>query len=226
MRIFGTGGTDRDFRRGIRELAYHRPDLALRSFRQAADSCPATFAAELSRNLYYLAIALLRMDRPELALKSLASAQKLRPRGIARSAYLHRSNAYGMCRQASPELDDFYAFYSIQACIYLERKGSCRFDSNAEKDTITRLIGDAWLLLSNSGRLSRLTAGRKLELFKAQNVSLPLFGFDGAARGKVLVANFRSGRAVSCDDRCPCGSGLPYIRCCGRSASPRERSAE
>jgi hypothetical protein len=166
------------------------------------------------------------MDRPELALKSLASAQKLRPRGIARSAYLHRSNAYGMCRRASPELDDFYAFYSIQACIYLERKGSCRFDSNAEKDAITHLIGDAWLLLSRSGRLSGLTAGRKLELFKAQKVSFPLFGFDDAVHGKILVADFRRGRAVSCDDNCPCGSGLPYIRCCGRSASPRERSSE
>jgi hypothetical protein len=218
--------TDRDFRRGMRELADHRPDLALRSFRQAVDACPATRASELSRNLYYLALALLRMDRPELALKSLASAQKLRPRSLARSAYLKRSNAYGMCRRSSPELDDFYAFYSVQACIYLERKGSCRFDSNAEKDAITRLIGDAWLLLSRSGRLSGLSSGRKLELFKAQAVSLPLFGLGGAIGGKVLVANFRGGRAVRCDDRCPCGSGLPYIRCCGRSASPSERSVE
>jgi len=226
MRIYGTGRTDRDFRRGMSELAGHRPDLALRSFRQAADSCPATRASELSRNLYYLALALFRMDRPELALKSLASAQKLRPRGIARWAYLKRSNAYGMCRRASPDLDDFYAFYSIQVCIYFERKGSCRFDSNAEKDAITRLIGDAWHLLSRSGRLSGLSSGRKLELFKAQAVSLPLFGLGDAINGKVLIANFRSGRAVSCDDRCPCGSGLPYIRCCGRSASPRERFGE
>jgi hypothetical protein len=224
MRRYGIENPDRDFRRGVRELAGHRPDLALRSFRRAADSCPATRASELSRNLYYLALALLRMDQPELALKSLASAQKLRPRGIARDAYLARSNDYGMCRRKSPELDDFYAFYSIQACLYLDGKHRCRFESNAEKDLVTRFIGDAWLLLSRSGRLAGLGAGRKVELFKAQAIAFPFFDLGQGRAGKVLVADFRRSRAVSCDDRCPCGSGLPYIRCCGRGSSLRERS--
>ena len=49
----------------------------------------------LSRNLYWLAIALLRLDRSEIALRSLASAQKLRPRSLARLAYVNRVNDYG-----------------------------------------------------------------------------------------------------------------------------------
>ena len=100
-------GNDSDFRRGQSELARHRPDLAVRKLRAAVDACPAAKAGELSRDLYWLAIALLRLDRPELAMRSLASAQKLRPRGIARTVYERRVNAYGMCRRSSPTLDDF-----------------------------------------------------------------------------------------------------------------------
>jgi hypothetical protein len=207
---------ERDFRRGKRALANRRPDLALRSFRSAVDSCPAAQAGYLSACLYWLAVALLRLDRPELALKSLASAQKLRPKGHARSMYLQRSNEYGMCRRERPELDDFYAFYSVQAGAYLGQKPSGRFDSNAEKDLITRFIGDAWKTLVRSGALEGLCASRKLELFKARPVSFPFFGLEAQARGTVIKADFRRGQRIKGDDRCSCGSGLSYSRCCGR----------
>jgi hypothetical protein len=200
--------------------------LALRDFRSAVDACPATKATELSSYLYWLAIALLRLDQPELALKSLASAQKLRPKSIARLAYLRRSNDYGMYRRASPELDDFYAFYSVQVCFYLRRRRDGRFDSNAEKDAVTRLIGDAWRLLSRSGKLSGLSAARKLELFKARSLDFPLFGLERSSGAKVIEVSFRQGKVLRPDDRCSCGSGLPYMRCCGRSSSLRERSYE
>jgi hypothetical protein len=42
--------------------------------------------------------------------RPLSSAQKLRPRGHARSIYLRSINGYGMPKQPTPELDDFYAF--------------------------------------------------------------------------------------------------------------------
>jgi len=83
-----SGNRERDFRMGRRALANHRPDLALRGFRAAAGACPATRPGELSAYLYWLAVALMRLDRPELALKSLASAQKLRPRSHARAVYV------------------------------------------------------------------------------------------------------------------------------------------
>jgi hypothetical protein len=226
MSVQERGSCEQDFRRGKRALASHRPDLALRSFRAAADACPATRAGELSTYLYWLAVALLRLDRPELALKSLASAQKLRPRSHARSAYLHRINDYGMCRRERPELDDFYAFYSLQACVYLGRKPSGRFDSNAEKDAVTRLIGDAWKALSSSGALAGLSAARKLALFKARPLAFPFFNLDAPERGKVIAADFRRGRRLNGDERCSCGSGLSYLRCCGRTNSPRERFCE
>lgn len=216
MRFQGKVCCDREFRRGLRALAYRRPDLAMRNFRQAADSCPAARAGELASYLYWLAVALLRLGRPELALKSLASAQKLRPKGHARSVYLHRTNEYGMCKRERPELDDFYAFYSVQAGAYLGQKPGGRFDSNAEKDAITRLIGDAWKLLSRSGVMQGLSSADKLALFRLRRISFPFFPLETAPRGTVIDADFRRGRRLRGDDRCSCGSGLSYARCCGR----------
>jgi hypothetical protein len=220
------GKRERDFRLGKRALAKHRPDLALRSLRAAAESCPATHPGELSRYLYWLAVALFRLDQPELALKSLASAQKLRPSGIARPSYLHRINDYGMCRRRSPELDDFYAFYSVQACAYLGRKPGGRFDSNVEKDTVTRLIGDAWQALSRSGALAGLSPARKLAVFKTRSIAFPFFRLNPSQQGSIIAADFRRGTRLLGDERCSCGSGLSYMRCCGRTGSPRERYCE
>lgn len=220
----GTSG-DADFRRGRRELARHRPDTAVRSLRSAVEACPATRPGRLSRDLYWLALALLRLDRPELAIRSLASAQKLRPRSVARSAYIRRVNDYGMRRQPRPDLDDFYAFYSVQACVYLGRKPAGRFDTNAEKDMVTRLIGDAWRSLSCSGALEGLAASKKLELFKSHRIAFPI-GLARPDRGRILEADFRSGSLLEGDQRCRCGSGLPFMRCCGRTAAPRERFCE
>ena len=224
MRRLWSLGNDSDFRRGQSELARHRPDLAVRKLRAAVDACPAAKAGELSRDLYWLAIALLRLDRPELAMRSLASAQKLRPRGIARTVYERRVNAYGMCRRSSPTLDDFYAFYSVQACAYFVAKKQGSFATSAEKDVVTRLIGDAWHSLSCSGGLTGLSASRKLALFKSWPIAFPLFGLEKPVRGKVVAADFRRGGKLQGDERCRCGSGLPFMRCCGRTSSPLEGS--
>jgi hypothetical protein len=202
----------------------------VRSLRRATDACPAEHPGELSRDLYWLALALLRLDRQEIALKSLASAQKLRPRGYARRAYLLRANVYGMPRRSSPALDDFYAFYSIQACIYLNRRRAGNFESSAEKEAVTRLVGDAWHRLSRSGRLEGLRPVDKLELFRSLKLSFPAFGlgqaYESSTRPREIPADFRRGGRIRGDDRCCCGSGLPYMQCCGRSAGMGERSCE
>ncbi len=220
------GFADRHFRRGLRELLRHRPDLAVKSLRKAADSCPAAMAGELSARLYWLSLALFRLDRPELALKGLASAQKLRPRGIARASYVRRVNEYGMLRRRSPELDDFYAFYSIHTCSYLGRKTSGRFDSPAEKDAVVRLIGDAWRSVGRSGRLAGLGPSQKLSIFREWPVAFPSFGTLSAASARIKSGDFRRGKPQGCDEKCSCGSGLPFRQCCGRTASPSERYCE
>jgi hypothetical protein len=226
MMRYGKTVCDSDLRRGKRELFRHRPDLAVRSLRKAVDSCPATKPGKLSERLYWLAIALFRLDRPELALKSLVSAQKLRQRGVARSAYSRRVNEYGMLRRQSPEIDDFYAFYSIQSCAYLGRKKDGRFDSQSEKDSVVRLIGDSWRAASRSGRIKGLGTAEKLALFREWPIAFPTFGVIAERRGSRIEADFRRGGIQGCDDRCRCGSGLPFRQCCGRTVSPSERYCE
>jgi hypothetical protein len=207
----------RELRSGLRHLGKHRPDLAVRELRAAADACPASAAGALELRLYWLAIALLRLDRPELALKSLASAQKLRPRGLARSAYLRRANEYGMPRRPSPDLDDFYAFYSIQIGAYFSRKGRSCFDDGAEKDTVVRLVADAWRSIAKA-RLRGLDVAAKLALFRGKRVEYPSFGLSVTAIRSVVAVDFRRKAPLRGNERCPCGSGLPYRQCCGRTA--------
>jgi len=220
------GFADPDFRRGLRELLKHRPDLAVKSLRKATEDCPAERPGELSVKLYWLSLALFRLDRPELALKALASAQKLRPRGISRAAYLRRVYDYGMLRRSSSVLDDFYAFYSIHSCYYLSKKRNGRYDSPAEKDAVIRLISDAWRVLSGSGKLAERGPAEKLVIFKEWPIEFPVFGTTRVVHKSEVLYDFRRGRGQHIDGKCMCGSGLPYMQCCGRTASPSEQFFE
>ena len=210
----------------LRDLARHRPDRALVPLREAVDACPALQKVELSRRLYWLAVALLRLDRTDLAIKSLASAQKLRPRGLARDVYVHRVNAYGMPRRATPELDDFWAFYSMHACVYLGTRPGRRFAAAAEKDLVTKTIAAAWMELKRSGRLIGRGIEERLAIFKSIRLDFPVPVGLGAAEpsrcADPVKVDFRRGKRVKATDRCPCGSGLPYCQCCGRTKSPLE----
>ena len=75
---------ERNYRAGMRSLARHDAQAALRHLRAAVDACPPGRHAALARYLYWLSIPLLRLGKSELAVKSLVSAQKLEPRGAAR----------------------------------------------------------------------------------------------------------------------------------------------
>ncbi len=209
----------------MRELSSHRPDRAIASLRQAVDAIPPSCSDELSQALYWLSVALLRLDERPLAVKSLASAQKLRRRGYARRLYLRSVNEYGMPRQANASLDDFYAFTNLQIAYYLGKKSSSRFDSFQEKDAVLRLILDAWKRLSASGRLTGLDACEKLDSFRKMKLHYPSFGLSNPHR-VIVRASFGAASADSASkkaaDRCLCGSGLPYGQCCGRVKHLRE----
>jgi hypothetical protein len=217
---------ERDFRAGLRALVRHRPDVAARSLRAASAACPADAASALERRLYWLALALLRLDQAELALKSLASAQKLRPRGHARMLYLRLANDYGMPRRGNPDVDDLYAFYSIQTAAYFSGKRKACFGDAAEKDAVVRLVGDAWLSLSRSGRLHGLDPSAKIRLFRESRVDFPSFALSRGMPCRIVKADFRKKIRLGGEERCPCGSGLPYQQCCGRIAGLGELKYE
>lgn len=211
------------FQKGRRALASHDPVVALRSLREAVDGCSALDRAELSRRLYWLSIALLRLGKDGLAIKALASAQRLAPRGNARSMYLHVTNDYGMPRAACQEHDDYRAFCSIHIRRYLERAHTRRFSSQTEAEAILKIIADAWLRIQSRVDLDGSSCTEKIRLFRETSIEFPMLrSMTAASPARVIQADFLRRRAVADDDRCPCGSGLPYRQCCGRTRLPYE----
>jgi hypothetical protein len=193
-------------------------------FRVAAAVCPPQARRDLSRILYFLGLALERSGHPSLAVKSWAAARKLERGGAIGRAYERWVNEYGMRRMPTPDGDDYCAFKAAQVSRYLSKRGSGRFGSRAERDVVVELISDAWKTLIGSGMLKGLSAGKKLELFRRAKVDLPFLYVEDALdrRRETIRGNFRGGSSsvrVGPDDRCPCGSGLAFSRCCGRQAS-------
>jgi hypothetical protein len=205
--------------KGLRELAGHRPDLAIASFKNAVDLIPPSCSDELSRALYWLSVALLRLDKRDLAIKSLASAQKLRRRGFARSVYLRNINEYGMPKQPTPELDDFYAFMNIQLATYLTKKVRKKFDSFSEREAVFKILLDTWKELKECSTIQNSDCGEKLYLFRKLRPSFPEFSIGNSSL-KVIRASFDAQSYNNSNSgthkRCLCGSGLSFGQCCGR----------
>ena len=206
---------------GLQELARHRPDKALVILREAVETIPPACNDELSRALYWLSVTLLRLDKRDLAIKSLSSAQKLRRRGFARQLYLRTINEYGMPRQPTPELDDFYAFMNIQMAAYLVKKPMKKFSSYTERETVLKILMDTWKQINAQGLLLNSECSEKLMIFRKIKPSFPEFGFSSPNR-RSTVLPFASANSVNPTQRCPCGSGLPYSQCCGRVKSVTE----
>jgi len=213
------------YRRGRRFLSRHEPRGAIAELRKAADACPVSARRDLARILYYLGLALERTGRGDLAVMSWVSARKLVHFGAVDRAYGRWVNEYGMRRRPSPEADDFEAFKSIQTARYLSKRGSRRFGSRAERDAVNDLIDDAWKVFSAQLKFQGLSCSQKLDLFRRARVDLPFLCVEDAmAEGcEPIVGNFRSSHVrsprVAGDDRCTCGSGLPFRACCGRLRS-------
>jgi hypothetical protein len=213
------------YKLGSRLLARHEPGAAIGALRKAAEGCPARRRRELARILYYLGLALERTGRGDLAVMSWVNARKLVRSGAIERAYGRWVNDYGMRRRPTREGDDFAAFKSIQMARYLSKSGSKRFSSRAERDAVNDLIGDAWETLRDRLDLEHLSCTRKLELFRRATVDLPFLCVEDALDSyrEPVVGNFRFSKVrsarLSSEDRCTCGSGLPFRACCGRLRS-------
>jgi tetratricopeptide (TPR) repeat protein len=201
-------------RKGLHELARHRPATALALLRKSVELIPPSCESELSKALYWLSIALLRMDQRDLAVKSLANAQKLRRQSYARKFYVRNVNEYGMIKRPTKELDDLYAFVSIQLSSYLLKRSNHRFGSEAEHSAVLKLILETWKRLKESDEFKNLECGEKLSIFRKLKIDFPNFSAYTAGlrygERQMLHATIDNGRT------CFCGSGLPHMQCCGR----------
>jgi hypothetical protein len=211
------------FNRGISALSHHRPEEAVKSLQKALEHCPPSRPHDLYRVCFYLGIALRRLGFSQSAIKSWMSCQRLNKRGHTRKMLSRFTNCYGMERQDSSEADDWQAFSSIQTARYLLGKNKRTFATLAEKDMIGDLIRDSWRELLSAGSLTEKSGCEKLELFRGVRIVFPSIVLsEPHAGGPVIAVNFQTKKKVGLSDRCLCGSGLPYILCCGRTPGKEE----
>lgn len=132
------------------------------------------------------------------------------------------ANGYGMLRQASEELDDRNAFYSIQIGRYLEKKSGKKFSTHAEQDVVFELTRDYWNNLQKHGLLRGKSIEEKRRLFHRVVIPFPYVIMPRCIGDSVLSVNFNNTENNVSPARCFCGSGLPFAMCCGRTPSVEE----
>jgi hypothetical protein len=133
------------------------------------------------------------------------------------------TNCYGMERQESSEADDWQAFSSIQTVRYLLGKNKRTFSTEAEQDMIRDLIRDSWDHLRRKQDLRNLSGCEKLEAFRAVRIVFPTVVLaEPHLDGPVITVNFQTKQRVGLSDRCSCGSGMPFMLCCGRTPGKEE----
>jgi hypothetical protein len=211
------------FDKGLGSLARHQPAQAIHFLQMAMEKCPASHSRELYRICLFLGVALKRTGFCQSAIKSWISCQRLNKRGHTRKMLARLTNSYGMERRDNQQEDDWQAFASIQTARYLMGKNKRTFSTLAEKDMISDLIHDHWLVLSNSGELERRSSCEKLSYFRKVTIVFPTAGLpEQRPDSQVIGVNFQTQRKVEFDEKCLCGSGLPFVLCCGRTPANEE----
>ncbi len=209
--------------RGLTSLARHRPAEAVKALQSALEACPASRTTELYKICLFLGVALKRIGFPQSAIKSWISCQRLNKRGYTRKMLSRYTNCYGMDRQGSTNADDWQAFSSIQTARYLLGKNKRKFSTQAEQDMITDLIRDSWKDLCSGTDLGGRSGCEKLEMFRAVRIVFPsVIQAERHLNGSVIAVNFQTKQKVGLNDRCSCGSGMPFMLCCGRTPGKEE----
>jgi len=110
----------------------------------------------------------------------------------------------------------------MQVKRYLRCFGKHTFARAEERCMLADIIRDSWLALRDTGILEGKSAAEKSVLFQATNIDFPLFY---QAWDPVLRVDFRTGERMCGGSPCFCGSGLPFVSCCGRTPGEDELSA-
>jgi hypothetical protein len=106
---------------------------------------------------------------------------------------------------------------------YLLAKNRHVFATRAERDMVTDLIRDHWSTLGGSGALAGRKCCEKLDLFRKVWIVFPTVLVEPSVlKAPVISVDFRAQRKVNLMDRCCCGSGLPFMNCCGRTPGREE----
>jgi hypothetical protein len=211
-----------NFEKGRNLLARHHTEGALKVFARSWKMCPPSECACSSNILYYMGIALKRMGFFSSAIKLWVSANRIRKQPRIKKMIERYANGYGMLKQASQELDDRNAFFSVQIGRYLEKKHQKRFSTLAEQDVIFELTHDYWKKLRKKGILKGKTVEEKRDIFHKVVIPFPYLLMPKCIGDSILSVNFNNDENTASPTRCFCGSGLPFAMCCGRTPSVDE----
>jgi hypothetical protein len=213
----------RHYGRGLTSLARHRASDAVKSLQEALEQCPPSRSRDLYKICLFLGVALQRAGFPQSAIKSWTSCQRLNKRGPTRKMLSRYTNCYGMERQGSSDADDWQAFSSIQIARYLMGKNKRAFSTEAEHDMILDLIRDSWGELRSSVDMREMSSCGRLEAFRAVRIVFPaVLPAEPVMQDPVIAVNFQTKQRVRLADRCSCGSGMPFMLCCGRTPGREE----
>jgi len=212
-----------DFQRGRQALSKHDAGSALVLFSRSLQDCPVSDRTSLSRILFYLGLALQRLGLANSAVHSWIAAQRTKKGQLTEKLLRRFANSYGMAKQCSCEQDDWQAFYSIQLMRYLRGFNKRTLTSETERCLLGDLIKQYWLGLCSSDVLEGKSPEEKCEIFKAARIDFPLF-YLPQDRESLLRVDFQAKRRLAGSDRCFCGSGLPFLSCCGRTPGEDELS--
>jgi hypothetical protein len=204
------------YKQGLRKLAGHKPEAALRFFNAAISVCPVKEASSLARILFCAGVALKKIGLHDSAVQSWVLSLRLVKTPPVLRAVKRFSNEYGMAKQGFAELDDWRAFYFLHLEKYLKMKTSHTLGTPAERDMIRDLIRDAWIQLKNSQDLTGKSFLRKIEIYKEISIVFPFFhvpceSFRGGFSPEISHAPFGNGDNGCFSGGKPAASGgAPY----------------
>jgi hypothetical protein len=214
---------ERHLKRGQSKLSKHNPEEALKDFQTALACCPPKESANLSKILFYLGFTLKKLGIPNGAVKSWVVAQKLHKSGHATKMIKRFINEYGMSKQKTCHEDDWKAFYAVQLANYMRLKNENCITNPAELDVVSEIISDTWENLCAEKQFGIMEIDDKLDSFRKVKIIFPTMNQEQQSTSGVCIAvDFISQRRVKHDNRCICGSGLPYGKCCGRTLGADE----
>jgi tetratricopeptide (TPR) repeat protein len=211
-----------DFNRGRSLLSRHESKNAFHVFSQALKLCPSCECGCSSNILYLMGIALKQLGYFSPAIKLWISANRIKKQRRIKRMIERYANGYGMLRQASPDLDDRNAFFSIQIARYLEKKADRKFSTHAEQDVVFELVNDYWKNLIKHAILKDKTIEEKRTIFHKVMIPFPYIIMPKCIGDSILNVNFMNTENSASPTRCFCGSGLSFSMCCGRTPSVQE----
>ena len=203
------------FRAGRRALRSHRNRQALELLTAALAACPVARRDDLAAVLRLLGFACARLGRVDAALRCWVDAQRMRKHPYLARLIRSCSNDHGMPRQRHRLLDDWHAFHSLQLARYAQAKAPIPL-GDAEADMLRDLLWGHFTELVRRGVLQGRSAEHRRRLFARVQISFPVLLPTAMGEERALTVDFIRRRPPAGDDPCVCGSGLPFVVCCGR----------